>query len=91
MKKLINFEKSLKEPTETVFVKRTKKDFEESEAGQRLSSELEKFGVGFDASTQASINLYSIIAKDVRIGENIYDGEGKINGYRLDESSVYPD
>ena len=35
--------------------------------------------------------LYSVSAKNVKVGENVYNKKGENSGYRIDVYSEYPD
>jgi hypothetical protein len=64
-----------------VFVKRGEKDMESRDESQALTTEIVKERISFDKG-EGKVHLYKILARDVRISENIYDREGNFKAYR---------
>jgi hypothetical protein len=65
-----------------VFVKRSEKEMEDRLEYNSNLWDIHKEGISFDATTRAKVNIYSTPARDVKIGENIYNSNGDFVAYR---------
>lgn len=64
------------------YVKRSEVDFKQrKESGSNLW-EIEKFNIAFNKSQNSPVHLYKTPARDVKIGESIYNETGDYVAYR---------
>jgi len=63
----------IRENLDMVFVKRSSAEMEARDEYNSNLWDVEKEGISFDKATQTKVNLFSTPARDVKIGENIYN------------------
>jgi methylthioribose-1-phosphate isomerase len=72
----------IRDEFDIVFVKRSEHEMSQREESNSNLVDVQTYNIAFDNRTKTPVDLFSIPARDVKIGENIYDDAGAFIAYR---------